>query len=369
MANGKIVLQHIKEMTTLHLFQMESLKTDFQNLVQLQNDIIGKRGTLKTNLESLKVLYGNLVKQNNKKIFLFCLDSFYFQYKTLSVELDNIDRFITMINNRMYGDYYKLYNIILLETSKTDTQIQTLQNDFKKFTPYKELDPFHEYNKEEMELLHKKILSLLNHLYIKFIKKEQEIVEYGQITTQGMGVGNFMQTLSFETTIHKEQLLLYVNYLNFFHQSHEKYLKKLFVQIVSFMEEVEEDILKHNVSTQNTLLETSPLTKEMAQEKENKKKEIEDQLEILENNDIEINITEEQELSKQELPKQELPKLEIPKLEEPDQEENEPDHEENEKTEEPNQEENEKTEEPDHEGNDQEGNEPDQEGNEKTDVE
>lgn len=311
MVNGKIVLQHIKEMTTLHLFQMESLQTDFQNLVQLQNEIIGKRGTMKTNLESLKGLYGNLVKQNNKKIFLFCLDSFYFQYKTLSVELDNMDRFITMINNRMYGDYYKLYNIILLETCKTDAQIQSLQDEFKKFTPYKELDPFHEYDKEEMELLHKKILSILNHLYIKFIKKEQEIVEYGQITTLGMGVGNFMQTLSFETTIHKEQLLLYVNYLKFFHQSQEKYLKKLFVQIVSFMKEVEEDILKHNVSTKNPLLESSPLTKEMAEEKEMRKKEIQDQLQLLENNNIEIQIKEEE-------PKVEESKVEEPKVESTD---------------------------------------------------
>ena len=59
------------------------------------------------------------------------------------------------------------------------------------------------------------------------------------------------------------------------------------------MKEVEEDILKHNVSTKNPLLESSPLTKEMAEEKEMRKKEIQDQLQLLENNNIEIQIKEE----------------------------------------------------------------------------
>ena len=286
-------------MSTMHLFQIESLQTQFQGLLHLQSEIEGKQEIMKTNLASLKGLYGDLVKQNNKKIFLFCLDSFYFQYKTLCVELDNIGRFITMINNRMYGDYYKLYNIILMEASQTDETVQELMAEFKKFTAYKDLDPFHSYPNEEMIQLHKNILSLLNHLYVKYLRKEQDIVNYSEITTFGMGVGNFMHTLSFENTMVKEQLLLYVNYLQFFHKSQEKYLTKLFIRIEQFLKEVEEDILHHRGTGQTHMIVQSPLHEEISKEKEQKKKELEETISVLENK-IEIEVKSE---SKKEEPK------------------------------------------------------------------
>ena len=73
-----------------------------------------------------------------------------------------------------------------------------------------------------MFLIYQQVQSF-HHLYVKYLSKEQDIVNYSEITTFGMGVGNFMHTLSFENTMVKEQLLLYVNYLQFFHKSQEKY--------------------------------------------------------------------------------------------------------------------------------------------------
>lgn len=276
-------------MSTLHLFHVESLESKFQELLHIQSEIENKQSNMKTNLATLKELYTNLVKQNNKKIFLFCLDSFYFQYKTLSVELDNIERFITMINNRMYGDYYKLYNIILMETSQNDSDVQLLLQEFKNFTPYKDLDPFHNYQKDEMISLHKHILTLLNHLQLKALKKEQEIVDYGEMTTLGMGVGNFMQTLSYHNTLTKEQMGLYINYLQFFHKSQEGYLTKLFIRIEGFLKEVEQDILQHGGGQNTQMTIQSPLHKELQEEKQQKKQALKENIELLENN-IEVEI-------------------------------------------------------------------------------
>lgn len=281
-------------MSTLHLFHVESLESKFQGLLHIQGEIENKQSNMKTNLATLKELYTNLVKQNNKKIFLFCLDSFYFQYKTLSVELDNIERFITMINNRMYGDYYKLYNIILMETSQNDSDVQSLLQEFKNFTPYKDLDPFHNYQKDEMISLHKHILTLLNHLQLKSLKKEQEIVDYGEMTTLGMGVGNFMQTLSYHNTLTKEQMGLYVNYLQFFHKSQEGYLTKLFIRIEGFLKEVEEDILHHRGGQTTQMTIQSPLHKELQEEKEAKKQDLKENIQLLENN-IEVQIQEKEQ--------------------------------------------------------------------------
>jgi hypothetical protein len=272
-------------MTTVHLFQMDTLKREFQEILQLQTQLGEKQSIMKDKLNELKDLYGQLVKKNNKKIFLFCLDSFYFQYKTLSAELDNIQRYITMINNRVYGDYYKLYHIILLELSASDQAIQKLLYDFKKYTPYKDLDPFHEYKTSDIMNIHTDILRVINHIYIQFLKKEQTIIHYRDATTPGMSIGNFIHTLSYENTLQKEQLMLYVNYLTFFHKSQHGYLFKLLSRARAFQTEIEDDILSNRgqLSTKNIMTpDVSSIESHLQELETSKKIEIEDSLAMLE---------------------------------------------------------------------------------------
>jgi hypothetical protein len=306
-------------MTTMHLFQIETLKQEFNNIVSFQEQITHKKSVLETNLASLKTLYGSLVKENNKKIFLFCLDSFYFQYKTLSFEMDNIVRYISMLNNRIYGDYYKLYHIILTEWPHQDGLKESLMEEFKKFTSYKDLDPFHEYPQEEMKAIHNNILKLLNHLYKQFLEKEQNILQYHDKTRTGMSIGNFMQTLSYENNLMKEQLSLYINYLTFFHKSQQNYLHKLFIRVEQFQKEIEEDILNNQGTAPQT-----PLLEDMKQQTENRKHEIQENLARLESEEslaktevLENKVQETIEISIQEEPlKKETPPNLIVEVEE-----------------------------------------------------
>jgi hypothetical protein len=98
--------------TNTHKYNIEKLKIDFDNIFALKQEIARTKSVVAEILNQLKTVYNDLLKSNSKKIFLFCLDSFYFQYKTFAMEMDNIDKFRSLLNNRMYCDYYKLYNII-----------------------------------------------------------------------------------------------------------------------------------------------------------------------------------------------------------------------------------------------------------------
>jgi len=195
-----------------------------------------------------------LVKKNTKKIFLFCLDSFYFQYKTLVVEMDNLNRHISMMNNRIYGDYYKLYHIIITQTATANINVDAITSQFQKYTPYRDLEPFHEYKMEDTIQLHGDILRMINHLYAHHLSKERDILTYSERVSSGISVGNFMQTLCYENTLFREQILLYVNYISFFHNSHNTRSTKLLQRINSFYNEIEEDILnngKTNLTSHN----------------------------------------------------------------------------------------------------------------------
>ena len=116
-----------------NLFNKEKLHEDFNSILDIRENIFQHKIQLEEKINNLKEIYNMLVKQNTKKILLFCLDSFYFQYKTLIIEMDNIQRYILMLNNRMYGDYYKFYHLILTQTCDTHIIMKESLDDFKKF--------------------------------------------------------------------------------------------------------------------------------------------------------------------------------------------------------------------------------------------
>jgi len=239
-------------MSSLYLFDIEKLKSEFQGILQTYHEIIKKRKTLAIKLAELKTTYQELVKHNTKKIFLFCLDSFYFQYKTLILEMDHLSRSVASINNRMYGDYYKLYHIILVQLSESNHDLRTIETDHNKYTPYKDLEPFHEYKMSDIISIHADILKLMNYLYTHFIKKSQTIVDYNNTARGGISITSFLHTLEYENTLVREQIGLYTSYIGFFHASQKKYLSKLFSKVQEFYTEIEDDILANHQHRQST---------------------------------------------------------------------------------------------------------------------
>jgi hypothetical protein len=220
---------------------IEKLKTNFDNIVSLKIEIARTKLQVCEKLQHLKDIYGELLKSNTKKIFLFCLDSFYFQYKTFAIEMDNIDRFRILMNNRMYCDYYKLYNIILTNI-KENNEIMLAENEIKSFPPYKDLEPFQEYRLEDIKDIHENILLLINKLHLFSSSKKYNIDHYNEKHRIGFSISNFINTLEYENRLTKEQISLYVNYLSFFHISQKKQIQRLFLRISEFLKEINDNI-------------------------------------------------------------------------------------------------------------------------------
>lgn len=238
-------------MTSLYLFNLDKLKSDFQDILKVQLDVQTHKSVIIKQIQDLKCVYNDLVKTNTKKIFLFCLDSFYFQYKTLVIQMEDLCKHVTHINNRMYGDYYKLYNIILLQTAESNIDVRSVSTEFnKKYQPYKDLEPFHEYKLSDIMALHADILKLMNYLFQYYSGKEQTVLNYSDNTKVGASINSFLHTLEYENTLLREQIGLYVNYLIFFHTSQKVYLTKIYEKIQAFQQEIETEILvnHHGVS-------------------------------------------------------------------------------------------------------------------------
>jgi hypothetical protein len=229
-------------MTTPHSYNIEKLKADFENIFLLKMEITKTKTKIADKLNQLKAVYTNLLQSNTKKIFLFCLDSFYFQYKSFAMEIDNIDRFRVLLNNRMYCDYYKLHNIIIQDIKEQYGEIDVEELITKSYPVYKDLEPFQEYKMDDIKDIHNNILSILNEMYGHYDKKGDNIDHYNENHRIGFSISNFINTLNHDNKMLKEKIDLYVNYVSFFHIAQKKQLKRLSLRINEFYKEVDDNI-------------------------------------------------------------------------------------------------------------------------------
>jgi len=225
-----------------HAFQIEKLRNNFENIITLKKEIAKVKMVVSDKLSQLKLVYNDLIKTNNKKIFLFCLDSFYFQYKTFAMEMEHIDRYRALMNNRMYCDYYKLYNLIITHIKDNRADMNVAELEFKSYPAYKDLEPFQEYKLEDIKEIHSNILFLINQLYGQTLDKNDTIEHYNENHKIGFSISNFLNTLEYENRLLREQVGLYINYVSFFHISERKQLNRLYLRMQEFYTEIEENI-------------------------------------------------------------------------------------------------------------------------------
>jgi hypothetical protein len=221
---------------------LEKLKHTFNNILLLRTDISNIKNVITTKINHLKSVYGELSKHTTKKALLFSLDSFFFQYKLFSVESESIDKLRILLNNRMYCDYYKLYTLIIIYIKDNTEDLLDETLEFRTFPVYKDLEPFQEYNIDDIKNIHLDIMKYINYLYRCYVSKRETILNYNKKTRIGFSISNLLNTLEHENTVLHHQMILFVNYLSFFHISQTKHLKKLLNQMNIFNEEIEENI-------------------------------------------------------------------------------------------------------------------------------
>lgn len=224
-----------------HGFQIDKLKNSFTNILQIIDEITTVKVTANTTLYKLKEAYNVLIHQNHEKVFLFCLDSFYFQYKSFQLELENLEKSISFINNRMYCDYYKLYNMIINTLKENKTEFSE-SPELRTYVTYKDLEPFQEYKIDDIKDIHNNILHIIKLLFENYQVKRESITNYYAEHQVGFSISNFINTLEYENGILNHQIMLYINYIAFFHISQKKHLKRAFHRFQNFYKEVEENI-------------------------------------------------------------------------------------------------------------------------------
>lgn len=228
-----------------YLEDIQKFSESFKNILLLMKEIFTKRELAKENLAYLKARYSTMVKSNTKKIFLYCLDSFFYQYKIYSTELEQIESSRKMVNNRMYCEYFKLSKIIVDYLDEIQLSYEDKKAFIKVCPVYKDLDLTIEYDMNDIENIYNNIVLLLNHLNEQSIKNISDIESYNDKIIQPRNssfspISNFVNTLRNENLILQGQIELFMNYLSFFLSSQEKQLLRINERTTNFLAELDD---------------------------------------------------------------------------------------------------------------------------------
>ena len=220
--------------------QLETIKTEFSIVKENIHAITNNLTTVKKKLDRLKQIYSDMISANsNKKIFLFCLESFNFQIKSFSVDADNLHKSLLLVSNRVYCDYYKLLKLIrvIFEEYK-----YAFPKEMVELPAYDVLNPLFEYSVDDIVKIHA-IVCLLMKMLIDYHNNNCDNIEsYNTKSQTGICIFNFIKTLEYDNSVLKDQIILYLNYLDFFKTTQTKHLVKLLGKMDAFQKDISSEI-------------------------------------------------------------------------------------------------------------------------------
>lgn len=224
--------------------RLSVLKRTFGEIVDLKEGNIICLKTLDKKIQQIQSMYSDFIHSNKEQLFVFSLDAFHFQSKLLDLEYEDMNRMFLSITNRMYCDYYKLFKIMVEYTKENipDKKLAELIKVHDNFPVYKDLEPFKQYDFQLIQSLHEIILVILTYIHTFITNKEHDLKVYQTKNQTGLNIDSFVSTFSFNTIMMNQRAALFINYIEFFHKSHTKYLKRFMMKMNLMLSQLNTDI-------------------------------------------------------------------------------------------------------------------------------
>ena len=234
---------------------MESnFKNSFETIKDYKNDIDNVFRYIKNKTEILSCMYNDYLKEIKDTVnYRLSLDSFNFQTKLINIEHDNYNKIFKFFINRMYGDYYKLYNK-LIDYVKNNVKNVKIVND-NQFPKYKDLEVNVEYNIEIIDDVYSNILSILTELSNYCLKENHLIKEITKKQNNGININNFLNEKKYSIIILEQKINFYYEILKGYIESQKKFFKRLYLKLKLIYAQLCHDInLETSVNKNNSNL-------------------------------------------------------------------------------------------------------------------
>lgn len=230
------------------------IKIDINYIKDTRLKIKNKLQKVQKVKSEIKKNYTHYIKKEKQNYF--GLDSFHFQNKLIDIEYSHLLEQYHLLDNRIYGDYYKLF-IMISDSLKTQllpeqvTKVKELTN-IKNYPIYKDLDNYKKYDFDVINGIHQDLVTIIS--IVRDIIQENKIVirEYKKQLNYGINIDNYIISHEYMNNNLDMTNNLYESYLNVYHKYHAKLLNNYLDKIKLFLEQINHNIVDDTNSNEGT---------------------------------------------------------------------------------------------------------------------
>ncbi len=217
---------------------LEELRYGFDTIKTIRLKIKDQLISINNTKNHVKKKYINCIQKEKKNFF--GLDSVYFQTKLIELEYENLSKLYLYIDNRIYGDYYKLFIMIkkYLKANLSTDDLKLLNQLNVKYPIYKDLDYFKEYNFDIINNIHKDIINIISAVNDIYKKAEIEMNDNMDKVYVGINIDNYVINQEHINQNLFNTNLLYTKYLNIYHNFHKELLNNYYEKINLYNEQI-----------------------------------------------------------------------------------------------------------------------------------
>ena len=210
---------------------LEELRVGFDTIKTIRLKIKDELNSINNIKRDVKQKYIDCIKKEKKNFF--GLDSVYFQTKLIELEYENLSKLYLYIDNRIYGDYYKLFIMIkkFLQANLNSHDLKLLNQLNIKYPVYKDLDYFKEYNFDIINNIHQDIINIISIVNDIYIKTENEMDDNINKVYVGINIDNYIINQEHINKNIFDTNQLYTKYLNIYHHFHKDLLDNYFEKL------------------------------------------------------------------------------------------------------------------------------------------
>ena len=223
----------------------DTIRTDFRKIMLVLANIKIKFDSINAKIKKLKDVYDDLTTTNHDPIYIVGLDFLNFQYKVFHTQYKSLVDMIKLINNRIYGDYYKLYDLITCYVrEKIDDKVflANIGGDDGDMPVYKDLDEYYDYSSEVLLGVNAKVIGILKKMNTCCTNKDKVNEKYLKLTQSGFFLDNFLHSFETNNSIVRNQFDLYMKNIDFFNKNHAIILETMYSKICDLYNEITGDI-------------------------------------------------------------------------------------------------------------------------------
>jgi hypothetical protein len=223
----------------------KEIDNGFDTIIKIRSAIKKRVEYIEKIKKSIKQNYIECVEKESKNYF--GLDSVHFQNKLIELEFENMLKLYSYIDNRIYGDYYKLFFMMndYLQDKLLPKQYDSIKEFQKKrsYPVYKDLDNFKVYDFDIINNIHQDVINIIKKVYEIHDENESIINTRQESLYYGINLDNYIIN---QQHLNKELLMtnrLHRNYICVYHTLHNNILDNILKKIELFFEQINNHII------------------------------------------------------------------------------------------------------------------------------